>query len=76
MIRPREYNIPYPIALDIDGAVARAFNNVTLTPTTFLIGPGGKIEFSKTGNFDIDKLKEKISELLLQQKPVVHNETS
>ncbi len=72
----KKNNIPYPIALDIDGAAARAFDDVALTPTTFLIAPGGKIVFSKTGSFNIDDLRKKIVELLPAEKPVARNETS
>lgn len=72
----KDHDIPYPIALDIDGSVARAFNDVTLTPTTFLIGPDRKIVFSRVGNFNIDELGEEISELLLKEKPVAAKETS
>lgn len=35
--------IPYPIALDIKGEAARAFGDVRLTPTSFLIAPDGRI---------------------------------
>lgn len=69
-------DIPYPIALDIDGSVARAFNDVTLTPTTFLIGPDRKIVLSKVGNINIDELGKEISELLLKEKLIVAKETS
>lgn len=72
----KDNDIPYPIALDMDGSVAKAFNDVSLTPTTFLIGADGKIVLSKTGNFAIEDLKEKISELLLVEKPRAPKETS
>ena len=35
--------IPYTISYDQGGAVAKAFGDVKLTPTTFLINPEGKI---------------------------------
>ena len=33
--------VSYPIALDPDGSIAKAFDNVLLTPTSFLISPEG-----------------------------------
>ena len=72
----KDNEIPYPIALDLDGTVAKAFNDVSLTPTTFLIAPDGKIVLSKVGNINIENLEAEISSLLLEQKTVALNETS
>ncbi len=63
----KDNKIPYPIALDLDGSVARAFDDVSLTPTTFLIAPSGKIVFSKVGILDIGQMEEKISSILLDK---------
>ena len=49
--------LPFPVALDVDGAHARAFGNVQLTPTSFIIGKDGRILEEKLGNLDIPKLK-------------------
>ena len=35
--------LPFTVAIDSSGDLARAFGDVTLTPTTFLIGKDGKI---------------------------------
>ncbi len=35
--------LPFKVALDADGAVARSFGDVKLTPTTFLINKNGEI---------------------------------
>lgn len=35
--------LPFKVALDIDGAVAKSFGDVALTPTTFLIDKDGLI---------------------------------
>lgn len=59
-------NIPYPVALDINGAAARAFGNVRLTPTSFLIAPDGHIVSRKTGEMDMPKLRTNILALLQQ----------
>jgi peroxiredoxin len=60
----RARNIPYPIALDIHADAARAFGNVRLTPTSFLIAPDGRIVYRKTGTLDMSRLREKIRGML------------
>lgn len=52
--------LPYPVALDIDGGIARAFGDVKLTPTSFLIDPDGRIVFHKIGEMDMAALEETI----------------
>lgn len=48
--------LPFMVALDSDGANARAFGNVQLTPTSFLIGRDGSILDQKLGELDFDRL--------------------
>ena len=60
----RHRNLPYAIALDIDGAVARAFDQVTVTPTSFLIDPDGRIISQASGALDMNKLHAQITKLL------------
>jgi len=49
--------LPFPVALDIDGAHARAFGNVQLTPTSFIVGQDGSVLEQKIGELDFVKLK-------------------
>ena len=49
--------LPFPVALDVDGAHARAFGNVELTPTSFVIDKDGRILEQKLGELDFVKLK-------------------
>ncbi|HBU29641.1 MAG: thioredoxin [Thiobacillus sp. GWE1_62_9] len=49
--------LPFPVALDVDGAHARAFGDVQLTPTTFIIGKDGRILEQKLGELDFVRLK-------------------
>ncbi len=49
--------LPFPVALDVNGEHARAFGNVQLTPTSFIIGKNGDILEQKLGELDFDKLK-------------------
>lgn len=56
--------IPYTIALDLDGAAARAFDNVRLTPTSFIINPDGKIVQQKIGELDFPRVEKLIESML------------
>ena len=56
--------VPYPIALDLKGEAIRAFGNVSLTPTTFLIDDKGKIVKKKIGEMKMDAWKQRIISIL------------
>ncbi|MEW6120031.1 MAG: TlpA disulfide reductase family protein [Pseudomonadota bacterium] len=56
--------LPFPVALDVDGAHARAFGDVQLTPTSFLIGKDGSILEQKLGELDFGKLKAQLDKEL------------
>ena len=56
--------VPYPIALDIEGLASKAFGNISVTPTSFLIDSLGNIIQQKTGEMNIEKLRVKIKTLL------------
>jgi len=47
----------YPIALDVHGEVARAFGGIQVTPTSFLIAPDGRINFSERGPLDETRVR-------------------
>ena len=49
--------LPFPVALDVNGEHAHAFGDVQLTPTSFLIGKDGHIIEQKLGDMDFNKLK-------------------
>jgi len=53
----KTHQLPFPVALDVNGEHARAFGNVQLTPTSFLIGKDGRIIEEKLGDLDFPKLK-------------------
>ena len=48
--------LPFTIALDLKGEVARVFGDVKLTPTTFVIGKTGNIVQKTVGILDFPKL--------------------
>ncbi|MGD2075438.1 MAG: TlpA disulfide reductase family protein [Gammaproteobacteria bacterium] len=56
--------LPYPIALDIRGEAVRAFGDVRLTPTTFLVGPEGRILYRETGKLDVEGVRAQAVKLL------------
>lgn len=55
--------LPYAIVLDPDGQLARAFGNIRLTPTTFLLDRQGHIVMQKTGVFDLADMQKRIERL-------------
>jgi len=56
--------LPYTVALDHDAKAAKAFGNVNLTPTSFLISPNGRIVEQKIGNLDMARVRRRIDTLL------------
>ncbi|NOQ63878.1 MAG: redoxin domain-containing protein [Methyloprofundus sp.] len=60
----QQYQIPYPIVLDLKGDLAKAFGGVSLIPTTFLINPQGDIAFQTLGTFDYDAMQARIEAML------------
>ncbi len=72
----KQKNIPYPIALDIDGNVAIAFGNVSSTPTSFLISPSGAIVKHNIGEMNIEELRAEIINLLLDKNYQLNQKSS
>ena len=56
--------LPYKIAFDLKGEAVRAFGNVSLTPTNFLIDEHGKIVKKKIGEMNEAVWEKKIISLL------------
>ena len=55
--------LPYHVALDLAAEHARAFGDVQLIPSTFLINPDGSFALKKTGAFDPAEIKTHIQKL-------------
>lgn len=60
----RARNVPYPVALDVEGKVVRAFDGVPYVPMAFLISPEGKVVYQQTGKLDIKKARRLIAQYL------------
>jgi len=60
--------LPYTIAMDIDSSASRAFGNIKLTPTSFLIAPNGQIVLKKIGDLDIPSLTARIEAMLASKQ--------
>lgn len=60
----KQFDLPYPVALDISGEAMRAFADVKATPTTFLIAPDGRVVGQSVGRTDFGRLRRDILELL------------
>ena len=58
------FDIPWPVALDLDGQLAATFGNVSLTPTTFLLDNEGHVVWEKTGAVDFNNLRRILGKLL------------
>jgi peroxiredoxin len=60
----QQKQIPYPIALDVQGEVASAFGDVHQTPNTFIIDPQGLIVKQFIGRLDMVQLRADLDSML------------
>lgn len=60
----RKNNLPFPIALDTQGDIAAAFNDVKLTPTAFVVDQQGRIVRNVVGVLDFKALHAMLDEQL------------
>jgi len=56
--------LPYIITMDVDGSASRAFDDVQLTPTSFLISPQGRIVMKRIGDLDMALVTTQIESML------------
>jgi peroxiredoxin len=59
-----ENRLPFQVALDPMGEIAKAFGNVILTPTTFVIDRRGAIVLKISGEVDVARLSALLEEKL------------
>lgn len=60
----QRHQLPFPIALDVQGQATAAFGNVRYTPTAFLIDPAGTIVYQYTGRLDVDRVRRMVNKQL------------
>ena len=58
--------LPFKVAVDASGEAARGFDDVRLTPTTFLLDKRGQVVQKFLGEPDFDKLHARIAQLLAE----------
>ena len=58
--------LPFNVAIDNTGTVAKAWGDVQLTPTTFLVNKRGQIVMQFVGEPDFDALHKLIEKLLAE----------
>lgn len=56
----KQKQLPYKIVMDLQGDAVRAFGNVQLTPTSFLISPSGNIVMQKIGEMNMVAVEQQI----------------
>lgn len=59
--------LPFKVAIDNTGAIARQFGEVRLTPTTYVINKRGEIVKRYVGEPDFQKLHALLEQLLAEQ---------
>ena len=67
----RSRDIPYIIALDIEAEASRAFGNVRVTPTSFLIDPDGRVVYRNRGVMNLENVRRQILDMIAK-----HNRTA
>jgi peroxiredoxin len=58
--------LPFKVAIDNTGAVAQAWGDVRLTPTTYLVNKRGEIVKTFVGTPDFEQLHALIEKLLAE----------
>jgi peroxiredoxin len=58
----KERGLPWPVVLDVDGAVARAFG-VAYAPSAFLVDPEGRIVYQQIGKLDTERTRRMIENM-------------
>jgi peroxiredoxin len=60
----RKNDLPFPVALDLQGEIAAAFNDVKLTPTAYVVDQQGRIVRNVVGVLDFKALHAMLDEQL------------
>ncbi len=60
----KRFAMEYPVGVDNGDAIANAFGDVRLVPTTFVLSPEGRIVFQKLGEFTPEEIDGVLSKYL------------
>ena len=60
----KQQRLPFIVALDVDGHIAKRFGNINVTPTTFIIDKQGRIVQRYLGHLNVKDLHALIEQLL------------
>jgi peroxiredoxin len=60
----RRRQLPFDIALDVQGEIAEAFFRTQVTPTKYLIDPQGRVVRTHVGRTDFADLQQRVDALL------------
>lgn len=63
----RRMALPFPVALDLDANLVRAFGDVSATPTTVLIDPEGRVAARRVGAWDTGDIAAHIRALAKEE---------
>ena len=63
----KKQHVPYPVALDVEGKIVRAFDGVPYVPMAFILDTNGKIAYQQAGKLDIAKARRIIEANLLKK---------
>ncbi len=63
----RRLSLPFPVAVDPEGAAARALGGVTVTPTSLLLDPDGQIVSRTAGPLDMVAVRQTLRQFLRRQ---------
>ena len=62
----RKWDLPYPVALDVEGQVWRAFEEVKFIPTVFLLDSQGEMISRQVGKLDVARTRRLLEPFLRQ----------
>ncbi|GBL45364.1 cytochrome c-type biogenesis protein ResA [Sulfuriferula multivorans] len=63
----QQRGLPFPVALDVQGNLAHQFEDVKLTPTSYLIDKDGNIVEQTIGSLDFVKLRSRLDKALIKK---------
>ncbi len=69
----QKHQLPFYVVLDLNGTIAQQYNQVKVTPTTFLVAPNGRIIQEHIGDIDMNALTREIEKLIQSSSEKKHS---